>query len=107
LIKWLLSIFRRKVDVYRCEELIDRAYDRGKRDIVAYIVAVTTSKFIPRDDEYRPIIVKLMESTWNREKREDMLYCIIHYNSNKDRAKCLMRVIGMDPDVVEHGGFLW
>jgi predicted transcriptional regulator len=100
-IKWFLNIFRGKRDEDRCEKLIDMAYERGQRDTVAYIVACITSKFIPIDDEYSHIIVKLMESTWNREKREDMMYCIIHYNSNKDRTKCLFRVIGVDPDIIE------
>ena len=103
MIKWLANRFRRGSNEYRCKELIDKAYERGQRDTVTYIVACITSKFIPIDDEYRHIIVKLMESTWSREKREDMLYCIIHYNSNKDRAKCLLRVIGVDPDIIEQG----
>jgi hypothetical protein len=105
LIKWLLSKFRRKVDEDKCNELIDRVYEKGQRDIVVYIVACITSKFIPRDREYGYIIAKLMESTWNREKREYMLYCIINYNSNKDRFKCLMRVIGVDPDIIEQRWF--
>jgi hypothetical protein len=102
-IKWLLSKFRRRGYEDRCEELIHRAYERGQRDVVAYIVANTTAKFIPNNSEYGYIRAKLMESAWDRIKREDMLYCIIHYNSNKDRFKCLMRVIGVDPDIIEQG----
>jgi hypothetical protein len=98
---WLLNIFRRKVDVDRCEELIDRAYERGQRDIVAYIVAVITSKFIMDRKEFGYVATKLMESTLNSEKRRHMLYCITGYNSNKDRTKCLLRVVGVDPDIIE------
>jgi predicted transcriptional regulator len=101
LIKWLLRRFRIKIDEDRCNELIDRAYERGQRDIVAYIVAVITSKFIMDRKEFGYVAVKLMKSTLNSEKRRHMLYCITEYNSNKDRVKCLLRVVGVDPDIIE------
>jgi predicted transcriptional regulator len=106
-VKWLLSIFKKKIDVDRCEELIGRAYEKGRRDIVAYIVANITSKFIMDRKEFGYVAAKIMESTLNSEKRRHMLYCITEYNSNKDRAKCLLMVVGVDPDIVEQGGFLW
>jgi hypothetical protein len=98
---WLRGLFKDRIDKDKCEELIDRAYERGQRDIVAYIVAVITSKFIMDRNEFGYIAAKLMESTLDSDKRRNMLYCIIHYNSNKDRTKCLLRVIGIDPDIIE------
>ena len=97
----MLRRFRRKIDEDRCNELIDRAYEKGQRDIVAYIVAVITSKFIMDRKELGYVATKLMESTLNSEKRRHMLYCITEYSSNKDRTRCLLRVVGVDPDIIE------
>jgi hypothetical protein len=94
-------LIKDKIDREKCEELIDRAYERGQMDIVAYIVVVITSKFIMDRKEFGYAAAKLMESTLNSEKRRHMLYCITEYNSNKDRAKCLLRVVGVDPDIIE------
>jgi predicted transcriptional regulator len=97
----------RKVDEDRCKELIVRAYEKGQRDIVAYIVANITSKFITDRREYAYVATKLMESTLNSENRRHMLYCITEYNSSKDRTKCLLRVVGVDTDIIEQGEFMW